>query len=289
VSPKNRIQVELNGGLGNQLFQWASGVNLAIEHQRNLELHTFRLTQRKLGITLEIANRVWPNTSIKDSALNAFTEYPGAKRVHECKVKRKIYKRGYYQEKDFSYNEIPVENKNLYLRGYFQSWKYFEQHIPLMRSTISDFQSENPVYRNLLEQIQSEQWIAIHLRRGDYIHNQEIYATTSKKFYSNAIRNLTASNQNLHSVIFTDSPEYVTELVPSHDLVISIAEDLTPMENLILMSKAQALIGANSTFSWWAGLIMDENKRKIFPSKWFTAEKNVSDLLLPTWEKMEND
>jgi hypothetical protein len=233
--------------------------------------------------------KVWADTSIKVSTLGTSLDHLGAQIVHDFKVKHRIYKKGFYEEKDFGFHEIPYNDRNLYLRGYFQSWRYFEQHIPLMRTAINEFQSDNNVYLKFLHELQSEQWVAIHLRRGDYLNNQKIYEITSSKYYSNAIKNLTSSNQDFLKVIFTDSPEYVNQVIPKHDLVISIAEELTPMENLILMSKAHALIGANSTFSWWAGLAMDENKRKIFPSKWFTAETNLSDLLLPNWEQMANE
>jgi hypothetical protein len=43
------------------------------------------------------------------------------------------------------------------------------------------------------------------------------------------------------------------------------------------MSKCKALIGANSTFSLWAGLIMNPKmKTRIFPKSWFT-DKMISD------------
>ncbi len=285
----NAIQVELNGGLGNQLFQWASGANLASMHRKHLELQTFRLIHRRLEITPELVKKVWSNTSIKKSVFSTAPNYPGSKKIHDFKVKQKNYKKGFYEEKDFRFHEIQLINRNLYLRGYFQSWKYFEEHIPSIRRAISEFQSENPVYLKFLHELESEQWVAIHLRRGDYLNNQGTHVITSKSYYADAIKSLAASNQNLPKIIFTDSPEYVNQVIPKHDLVISVAEELTPMENLILMSKAEALIGANSTFSWWAGLAMDESKRKIFPSKWFTTATNLSDLLLPDWEQIANE
>ena len=87
----NAIQVELNGGLGNQLFQWASGANLASMHRKHLELQTFRLIHRRLEITPELVKKVWSNTSIKKSVFSTAPNYPGSKKIHDFKVKQKNY------------------------------------------------------------------------------------------------------------------------------------------------------------------------------------------------------
>ena len=66
-------------------------------------------------------------------------------------------------------------------------------------------------------------------------------------------------------------------------VVVGSDQDSTDFETLILMSKANAIIMANSTFSWWASFLASENTTVITPTKWFKGAEDPIDLSPPHW------
>ena len=62
---------------------------------------------------------------------------------------------------------------------------------------------------------------------------------------------------------------------------------LTAAENLVLMSMATAIICANSTFSYWAGLISSKSCHKVIPSKWFKNQDLAIDFFPSGWQILE--
>jgi hypothetical protein len=68
-------------------------------------------------------------------------------------------------------------------------------------------------------------------------------------------------------------------------------ENLKDQQEMVLMSRCQHQIIANSSFSWW-GAWLNQNKDKIVvaPAKWFNNRKiNTKDLLPDSWIKIKND
>jgi hypothetical protein len=61
-----------------------------------------------------------------------------------------------------------------------------------------------------------------------------------------------------------------------------------PVTLLRIMSEAKGLIGSNSSLSWWSAYLMDEEKIKIFPAKWFVnSDLDTTDLIPPEWQILE--
>jgi hypothetical protein len=286
---KGVVQVELNGGLGNQLFQWATGASLAINHQVPLELHTYRLRDCRLELSNDLLEKIWQKTSIKNSVSQSIFSSLKIERITSLEIKSRSILKFFFEEEGYNYAPIPMSNRKIFLRGYFQSWKYFEDQIPSFRSALSQFRSSNQEFMQLQSTLEREPWVAVHLRRGDYLFHKATFSIIGKEYYEKALQKIYSTCGVLRVVVFTDSPEFVTEVIPNHDLVISNTAQLSSMENMILMSNANALIGANSTFSWWAGLTMDEDNIKIFPQNWFNNKVSVNDLLLPAWKCLSDE
>ena len=70
------------------------------------------------------------------------------------------------------------------------------------------------------------------------------------------------------------------------DHVAESPEQSTPLENLLLLSGASALVGANSTFSWWAAFLGERAEGSVvFPRPLFgpAGPAEPRDWLLPGW------
>jgi hypothetical protein len=88
-------------------------------------------------------------------------------------------------------------------------------------------------------------------------------------------------------VCFSDSIEMAKNILPECDHYFGPKEINDPAAILMIMSQSKALIGSNSTLSWWAAFLMDVNAIKIFPYKWFTKKSiNTDDLIPETWKQI---
>ena len=124
------IVVELQGGMGNQMFQYALGRHLAIINNTRLYLDTCYLNDRrpKKGFTfrtydLDIFNieaEIAPRAISKKYGLHKSIFRKLFNLVIEPKPLRFI------SEKKFTFNAALLNLKdNIYLNGYWQSEKYF--------------------------------------------------------------------------------------------------------------------------------------------------------------------
>ena len=140
-----------------------------------------------------------------------------------------------------------------------------------------------------LESFQSKiefgEFIAIHVRRGDYKDLQMTHGIVGSSYYTKALEEMFRIHQKkLPYVVFSDEPNEARSVVPGAQAYIGQDELRSPAENMVLMSRCKALIGANSTFSLWSGLIMHQKKKMcIYPKTWFT-DKMIDDKdLLPDY------
>jgi hypothetical protein len=54
------------------------------------------------------------------------------------------------------------------------------------------------------------------------------------------------------------------------------------------MSKANYLVIGNSTFSWWAAYLNENQTNIVAPRKWFKGREDPSELMPPHWKLTES-
>lgn len=277
------IYILLQGGLGNQMFEYAAARSLAIDRNTDvvLDLAWFsqdfdeRTTERKYelnGFLLDRDARIYSN-GLRYSA------------------NRRLARR--YDEPHFRFDpSFPGLPKNTVLSGYFQSERYFDR----IRSVLlGDFQwIKPPDGKNiaLLSQIQKDSTsVAMHVRRGDYISNKdaaEFHGLTEVIYYTNAVKFLMRTIKVPHLYIFSDDPLWCKRnLVFSHPTTY-VSHNSDGSEDMRLMRACRHNIIANSSFSWWAAWL-NENPDKIViaPKKWFAnAESDTRDIIPKSWHKL---
>lgn len=290
------IIVKLQGGLGNQMFQYSIGKILAKKNNTNLLLD-IEFFVNSVG-NKEITARDFSLAIFKDSNAFAFDNdkkqflNPGRKERIKKKFKLKYSK--IFKEKEIGFDkEVFSLNSPVYLIGYFQSYKYFETNSKfvknLFRVPTSKLDKDNC---DLIRELKSTNSIAVHIRRGDYISNKEvkdIHGICDKEYYIEAMDILNSKVKNPVFYFFSDDVNWVKEEFSKIEskFFIEHNQGSESWKDLILMKYCQHNIIANSSFSWWGAWLNDNpNKFVIAPKMWFkNIEMNnrTKDLIPSSW------
>lgn len=240
------VEVFLLGGLGNQLFGWAAGVALANKLKSNLIVNTSQLSTRKLALPEQLL------IGVKVSGERPLY-YKSNSRILK-RVYRNFPLNGSYFEKEYNFegrfNQI---SKPLRLHGYFQSKSYFDGFQDEIFSRLDNELNLTNEYKKIRAEL-PDKFISVHFRRGDYVENSDFHPLTSIHYYEKASSHLSKDGIDFKKVIFTDDELLARELFPS-DLVVTQKKLADPFDNMYLMSQGEAIIGANSSFSLWAGFL----------------------------------
>jgi hypothetical protein len=259
------------GRLGNQLFQFASTVGIA----------------RKLGY--EVA---FP----KNNTVQAVTEHfhdgvtrdvvfdiPAVFNVPESLLYETFTPKYLASERFFHFdNTLFGISDNTDLAGYMQSEKYFKHCEEELRSILTFKEAIQQVAIELFPKV-DHPTVSIHVRRGDYVNQQQFHPVCSLEYYQEALNIFT--DQNYTFIVFSDDVEYCREIFGSSDNLLYI-DNRDPYIDLCLMSMCDNNIIANSSFSWWgAWLTKNKQKKVVAPKHWFGSaySHNTSDLYCENW------
>ncbi len=282
------IVVELQGGLGNQLFQYAFGRGLALKRGEELLLDESGLNNNKVisrhyslapfNIEAQVA-RPEQIEKIKNRFGFASTLF----RLFETKVLRNFH---------IGWEPHLLNSKKQYFAGFFQSYKYLEQISESLRKEITLKEDLASKYSELLEKMASSDSVSLHIRRGDYVSDPNTKAahyTFGLEYYEAAMKLISEKIDNPVYFVFSDDIAWVKENLKINSSVIFVSAPSThDYEELILMSKCKNNIIANSSFSFW-GAWLNQNPTKIViaPQKWNNVYVNeYKNLLPPDWLKI---
>ena len=276
-SNHKKIEVFLNGGLGNQLFGLAAGYSLAKNLSLELTLNVSNLKHRGFQLQdlkefgYEINGEVERSYSIENRFL---------KRMHIF-----VNRRRNFYERSFSYDKrIEKISRPTRLHGYFQSFKYFEKNIEDLRCRIKNSLDFTDSYLELRETLRSKRTIAVHVRRGDYLDLIDYHGIMERKYYKRALIRIKDEIGTARIALFTDDYVAANSLFPNADFIISHSELNSPLETICLMSELDGVIGANSSFSYWAAMLNENlGSPKIFPKEWFSNSSIKTEDLLPRY------
>ncbi len=287
------IIVNILGGLGNQMFQYAlyrsllekkNDVKYDLSGFGNYELHNGYELNRLFNITENIATKE-ECTSLKDS--NTFLG----------KVKKKVFgsKKTHVIDKDFKFDPSVFELNQAYLDGYWQSEKYFTSIEDIIRKEFTfKLPMQDPRNKEIVEKMKTTNSVSLHVRRGDYVTNPSAAKVHGNictlDYYEKAIKLVNNKVQDPVFFVFSDDIEWAKEnLNIEHAEYIDWNKGENSYLDMQLMSNCKNNIIANSSFSWW-GAWLNSNKEKtvIAPSRWFNDPSlNTKDIVPNNWLKIE--
>jgi hypothetical protein len=283
------IITRLQGGLGNQMFQYAAGLALA-EHRRTVlkldvswfreyaehEAHNryalscFNITEQ--FATQEEVDRV---AGVKLTRLERWS-VAFAKRLHFYRYARRHIGPSHIH---YETREAPERFFNApdptYLYGMWQSERYFASVGNLLRLHFSFRYPPQPAVSAIAERIRREgPSVAVHFRRGDYVHNtafNERLGVLSADYYERAIARIREQFPDATLFIWSDDIEAVSREFrpPGSHVFVRTTQPWHSFDDMRLMSACDHAIISNSTFAWWAAwLNPSPSKIVIAPKLW---------------------
>ncbi len=274
------ITINLKGGLGNQMFQYAAARHLGVKYKTNLVLNTEYFSNIPHGdvprkYQLNIFN-IDKNIKFKESINQT------------VKLLQKILLK-FFGEKI----QIPLANillkvgLSVHLNGYFQSEIYFKniRDILLKEFTLTkELGEEAGKIKNILE---NSEGVAINIRHADYLRPDyiKIYRTCNMEYYNKAVEYIKNEVKNPLICVFSDDPEWVKKEFKIENVIFAGNDILKDYEQMYLMSICKHNIIANSSFAWWgAWLNKNPNKIVIGPKQWLVNKTSDKlDVLPKEW------
>jgi len=290
------IIIQLAGGLGNQLQQYAlyrKFLRLGTEAKLDTswfregapggDAHSGSGTKRELelayfdGLTYEVCTKEEREKLIGKRGI------PG-------KLQRKLFPSSvrWFHESRIYHPEI-LKFDHMYLSGYFACEKYYSDILGDLRERIRFPQSGNPANRQMAEEIESCRSVSVHIRRGDYLKKENagmFGGICTDAYYETAIRKLKEEEPGAHFYLFSDDASYAKRQYSGPEYtVVDINRGKDSFYDIWLMSKCRHNICANSTFSFWgARLNGNEDKIMIRPTIHKNSQVFVKEEMEELWQ-----
>lgn len=262
------IIIEVAGGLGNQLQQYALYRKfLSLGRDARLDVSWFEaenqgkmLARRELELQLFDGLSYSVCTPKEKAALVGGTGLAG-------KLKRKLLPSTIhcFHESQMYHPEL-LGYEHMYLQGYFACEKYYRDILPELRDEIRFPVSDNSRNEQIASEMRNCESVSVHIRRGDYLNpeNERMFGNIcTDAYYSKALELLKEEVPGAHFYLFSDDVSYISEKYHGNEYtVVDINRGRDSFFDMWLMSNCRHNICANSTFSFW-GARLNHNEKKI--------------------------
>lgn len=271
----------LNGGLGNQLFQYATGRILAMKLNVDLYLDASAFNNRYFTANsrnLELNNfnhigKIFKNRALKFLPSLRILE-PLSRHLTPWTI---FFERGRAYDPDV----LKLQDQS-YLVGYWQSYRYFSQISYQLKTEFEPVNQLSPKSRSIQKKIDTSNSIALHIRRGDYVSlpsAANFHGTLSLSYYDAAIARIRECVVEPKFFVFSDDPAWCREnlRIGNSAIIVDHNGGVNSWEDLLLMGRCRHHVIANSSFSWWGAWLADQrfgiaNRIVCAPLKWFATQ-----------------
>lgn len=287
------IIVRLQGGMGNQMFQYALYKEfLYLGYDAKLEPYKFKhigeprscfLNFNCFDLDYEICSRKEARKYVVGTGMlsRLIVKFWGDKPTR------------YVEAKEYEYDSDVLKINEGYLDGYWQSPVYFNNIADKIKK---EFRFTTKLSQNeqlLLGQICHEEkpTVAIHVRRGDYLNLPELYGNIcTEEYYQKAISYIEKKlgTTDIIYYFFSNDMEWVKGFFGerSNHIFVEGAGEERCFVDMQMMSSCKHQIIANSSFSWWAAYLNDNTEKIIVaPSRWI-GPKDTPDVYCKDWVQL---
>ena len=297
------IQFVFNGGLGNQIFQYLASrkisnkfkkidlyyslSNYIISGARNFDLHQLLIKP------ISLDNKVGKFNDENISKI--INRIPFLNERHKSKIKFKLNMLNnlYFEDEENNYfndpllklikdiNSLQDKNRKLRIYGYWQNPSSYLSNLKEYMNFLIDTKELIP------KSIETNNYITIHIRREDYYSRKDIMDLYFSKFSPIeyillSLKLIPSEYQKMPIFLLSDdkSWSYMIKDILSNSInkKITVFKTNNHFEDWALLRHSAMNICSNSTFSFTAALLNNENKdrklRCIVP-QWINKDKTA--------------
>ena len=312
MSDKPNTQfVSLAGGLGNQLFQFALGLNLTPKNTLTLEWSLGKprlapdgnpeilqftmpdqvfLNDRRRVSWLEqrLGNLLLRISSSINSGKISYLFWLCIEFIAKTMLAKLFWKSAkiYLPHGTGFDSNLTRRQENILAIGYFQSYKWFNSEETLRQLSNLKLKANPDWLTELRKDAKNELPIILHIRLGDY-RTEKKFGIPTVKYYESATREIWEGGGHKKIWIFSDETEIAKSILPEWilDNARWIGNKESSSAQLIeAMRLGSGYVLSNSTFGWWgAYLTYNSNAKVICPYPWFKFGKEPMDIVPPRW------
>ena len=269
------VIVELSGGLGNQLFQYAVSRCVALKLNTELKLD---LSKAKVSF------------NPKHHGFYRLGDFNIQENIATPEEIARVKATGITAP---PFPKLEDNRRDIFISGHsFHSEGAFIEIADIIRR---EFTLKNPLHpissfwaRKIFA---AESSVALHIRHGDYSKGTHIHVVglIPLDYYRTCIAELKKTFPNLTAFIFSDDLKWVRENLKLDVPMEFVADCESDNEEFILMSLCKHTVIANSTFSWWAAWLNQNPDKRVFaPLPW--ARSGLWDNGIPaSWTRIPVD
>lgn len=287
------VRVTLDGGLGNQMFQFAFAHTLAERLDVPLRVDVSVLESERDGVTRRpYALGIFP------ALANILPEFLPDGEEGEYRIGDEI---GEAPELyDRLERELPgaVGDRPIRVRGFFQKYGLMtDEAIAPYASLLTSREEEHEAFG--FDAVSLASSLAVHVRRGDYVAlaaARRFHGVLGRRYLKAALRRLESDYHEV--IVFSDDPDWCARSLRFRAPHRIVPEDLSGCHgegHLALMARVDSLVIANSSFSWWGARLSELHRASVEVvapghSIWFRGRPGKATGLLPRhWRHVEVD
>ena len=258
--------VQIIGGLGNQMWQYAMLVSLR-KHFPNEDvfyntsffngypLHNGFELDRIFNITAKQAStkdirKVYHHFIGHNFYLRVYTHFFPALKTEVREKESEPYRKEIFEQKgDYYYN------------GYWADHRYFDS---CRSELLKELSLKNPLddqNQNLLKENDGKFVCSLHVRRGDFLKDPDYAGICDLDYYQRAIEIVSSKYEKpIRFLIFSNDMDWCKENLANsfgnnEAIYVDWNKGNDSYKDMYLMSHCNANIIANSSFSWWAAYL----------------------------------
>lgn len=287
------IIMRVHGGLGNQLFEYATAYALSKRLKQPFQLDFTSGDDRPFRLNhLNIPIFVIKDFEQLPQEVNVIKNYYVNKALINLNITSHQFGKFLYLKEIgdiFLKDVLAVDADNIYLEGCFQSELFFRDYKADLQKQYTPTYVAEQKYIQTLEEIRGCNAVAVHVRRGDFkVSAHPFHYLLNEIYYKRAISYI---RERINSPVFfwfSDEHEWVRERFKEESgfRFVNVKTKNGDIDDMMLMKHCQHIITANSTFSWWAAWLNEhEEAIRIVPEKQYGIKEMIPD----SWIKLPID
>lgn len=271
------ISVYLQGGLGNQLFQFAAGWVAAARNQCSLTLNLALFNggsttgRRPLPDAVDLSSLA---AEVHVSSWQLPVATARAATVLLWRSRHLNSSRAIVVPSGIGYDPSILDRvvPGSRLWGYFQSERFVSEARKNDFPALLPFKLPIGIPVSLLPELQDEGIVAVHVRGDDFGRVNSIQGVLPTTYYQRSLRFLETQQEISKLWIFGSDSQanrrVAMELGYPWIQASFLFDGQNSVHDYVLMRNSKTIISSNSTFSWWAAREAPNAETVTYPVPW---------------------